>query len=124
MSEHNESIENLINKHGQALKELVYPFLVLYSIGHLKKASSVEILKQIENMAGKKVAYQKNSYYRLMGRMEHAYELIEPVDFIKEKGPARIYYGLTPKGIKLLKTLMSEIYMPLQKLLPKEQILY
>lgn len=121
MNDRNTSIEDLVNKHGQALKNLVYPFLVMYSIGHLKKASSVEIIGQIEEMAGKKVAYQKNSYYRLIGSMEHELELIEPVDFIKEKGPARIYYGLTPKGEKLLDTLLKEIYLPLQKMLPTKK---
>ena len=119
MNDRNTSIEELVNKHGQALKNLVYPFLVLYSVDHLKKASSVEIIQHIENMAGKTVAYQKNSYYRLMSSLEHEFELIEPVDFIKEKGPARVYYGLTPKGKNLLKTLMDEIYLPLQKMLPK-----
>ena len=121
MSGRTTDIEELVNRHGKQLKTLVYPFLVLYTIGHLKKASSVEIIDYIENLAGRKVAYQKNSYYRLIGSMEHEFEIIEPVDFIKEKGPARIYYGLTPKGKKLLDKLLKEIYLPLQEMLPKEK---
>lgn len=121
MNDKDTSIEELINKHGKALKTLVYPFLVLHTIGSLKKASSVEIIAYIDKISGKKVEYQKNSYYRLIGSMEHDLELIEPIDFIKEKGPARVYYGLTPKGKTLLDRLMLEIYLPLQTILPNNK---
>lgn len=116
----NNDIQDLLNKHGQEWKELLYPFLILRVINEHKKASSLEIKSQINEWAGKKVEYSYTSYYRLMARLEHEVKLIEPVELKKEKGPARVYYGLTNKGQTLYGELLQQIIIPVQKLLPKE----
>ena len=119
MSNPNE-IQELLNKYGQEWKEILYPFLILRVINEQKKASSLEIKGQINEWAGQKVEYSYTSYYRLMARLEHEALLIEPVELKKEKGPARVYYGLTEKGQELYNKVLEQIIIPAQKLLPKE----
>jgi DNA-binding PadR family transcriptional regulator len=120
MSQSNQSVQELVTKHGQEWKSLLYPFLVLRVIKENKTASSLEIKEQINKLAGQKVEYSYTSYYRLMSRLEHEVGLIEPVNVKKEKGPARVYYGLTEKGRQLYGELLTQIIYPVQKLLPKE----
>ncbi|MEI6237894.1 MAG: PadR family transcriptional regulator, partial [Candidatus Saccharibacteria bacterium] len=96
-----QTMDDLVNRYGMDMKKLIYPLLVLHVIKSHKKASSQEIKSEINRIAGKEVEYQYTSYYRLMSNLEHDRELIEPVELVKEKGPARIYYSLTPKGEEL-----------------------
>lgn len=121
MSKSNLTIQELVDKHGQEWKNLLYPFLVLRVINDQKMASSLEIKEEINKLAGQNVAYSYTSYYRLMSRLEHEVGLIEPVDLIKDKGPARVYFSLTQKGQKLYNELLHQIIYPVQRLLPKEK---
>jgi len=120
MSKSNLTIQELVDKHGQEWKNLLYPFLVLRVINDQKMASSLEIKDEINKLAGQNVAYSYTSYYRLMSRLEHEVELIEPVDLKKDKGPARVYFSLTKKGQKLYNEILHQIIYPVQRLLPKE----
>ncbi|MCX6728870.1 MAG: PadR family transcriptional regulator [Candidatus Saccharibacteria bacterium] len=120
MSQSNQSIQELVTKHGQEWKSLLYPFLILRIIKENEKASSLEIKDQINKLAGQKVEYSYTAYYRLMARLEHEAGLIEPIDVKKEKGPARVYFGLTPKGRELYDELLKQVIYPVQRLLPKE----
>lgn len=98
------------------------PFLVLYIIYKQGKASSTEIKKGLQEIAGKPIEYEYTSYYRMMGDLEHDYKVIEPVELVKEKGPSRIYYGLTPFGEAVLNKIYQEIIKPLHKVnLDKEE---
>lgn len=120
MSKSNNTIQELVTKHGQEWKSLLYPFLILRVIKENEKASSLEIKDQINKLAGQKVEYSYTAYYRLMARLEHEVALIEPVDLKKDKGPARVYYGLTAKGQELYSELLKQVIYPVQRLLPKE----
>ncbi len=121
MPKFNQSIQELVSKHGQEWKTLLYPLLVLRVINEYKKASSLEIKDEINKLAGQKVEYSYTSYYRLMSRLEHEVGLIEPVDLKKDKGPARVYFGLTVKGRELYGELLKQVIYPIQRLLPKEE---
>jgi DNA-binding PadR family transcriptional regulator len=118
MTKPNQTVQELVTRHGQEWKSLLYPFLVLRIISESKKASSFEIKDGINKLAGQKVEYTYTAYYRLMARLEHEAGLIEPVDLIKDKGPARVYYGLTEKGRELYEKLLKQVIYPVQKLLP------
>lgn len=115
-----QTMDDLVNRYGMDMKKLIYPLLVLHVIKSHKKASSQEIKSEINRIAGKEVEYQYTSYYRLMSNLEHDRELIEPVELVKEKGPARIYYSLTPKGEELLGRILNEIIYPVIEILPKQ----
>ena len=121
MSKSNQTVQELVDKHGQEWKNLLYPFLVLRVINDNKKASSLEIKEGINKLAGQNVSYSYTSYYRLMSRLEHEVGLIEPVDLIKGNGPARVYYGLSVKGQELYDELLKQVIYPVQGLLPKEK---
>lgn len=111
----NEQLDKLFNRYAEKTKPLLVPFLVLYIIYKRGKASSIEIKKDLIEIAGKPIEYEYTSYYRMMGNLEHEFKVIEPVEFIKEKGPARVYYSLTPFGEVLMKKIYQEIILPLQK---------
>jgi DNA-binding PadR family transcriptional regulator len=121
MSKSNQTIQELVSKHSQEWKALLYPFLVLRVINELKKASSLEIKDEINKLAGQKIEYNYTSYYRLMSRLENEAGLIEPVELKKDKGPARVYYGLTAKGQELYSELLKQVIYPVQRLLPKQE---
>jgi len=121
MAKPNQTVQELVERHGNEWKNLLYPFLVLRVISENKQASSLEIKDQIKTLAGQRVEYSYTAYYRLMSRLEHEVELIEPVDLKKGKGPVRIYYGLTEKGQELYSELLKQVIFPVRNLLPKEK---
>jgi DNA-binding PadR family transcriptional regulator len=112
------TVEQGYQRFLNIIKPQLVPYLILYIINEQGKASSLEIKKQLSIIGGREISYQPNSYYRLMSMLEHEAELIEPVDLVKEKGPARIYYSLTPLGNRILKRMYTDVFMPIQKLKP------
>lgn len=117
----NEQLEEVFNRYANKVKPMLVPFLVVYIIHKRGKASSVEIKEDLEKIAGKSLEYEYTSYYRMIGSLEHELKVIEPVELIKEKGPARIYYSLTPFGISLMKKIYQEIIQPMCKVSLEEK---
>lgn len=117
----NDQLDKLFDRYAEKAKPILVPFLVLYIIHKHKKASSSEIKKDLQEIAGKPVEYEYTSYYRMMGDLEHNYKVIEPIELVKEKGPARIYYSLTPFGEAVLKKIYQGIISPLHKVILEEE---
>lgn len=110
-------VDDLFTRYTESLKPVFFPVFVLHVIAKLGKASSNEIKSELQKFdSGGKIEYNYTSYYRLMGKMEHDYKVIEPCDVVKDKGPARIYYRLTPAGKELLQRIRREIIEPLKKI--------
>lgn len=110
----NVSVDDLFARYIESLKPVLVPVLVLHVIDKHTKASSSELKAELAKIH-KEIEYNYTSYYRLMGKLEHEYHVIEPVEVVKAKGPARIYYGLTPTGKALLGKIRQEVILPLKK---------
>ena len=110
-----EQLDKIFSRYADKVKPVLVPFLILYIIYKRGKASSTEIKKELEDIAGKTIEYEYTSYYRMMGSLEHESKVIEPVELVKEKGPARIYYSLTSFGEILMKKIYQEIIIPIKK---------
>jgi len=118
-----EQLDKIFTKYMDQVKPLLVPFLVMYIIHKRGKASSLELKLDLEKIAGRPIEYEYTSFYRLLAKLRHEYEVIVEVDLIKEKGPPRIYYSLTPLGEKVMNKIYENMVLPLQKLnLEKESV--
>jgi len=106
----------LFERFANQYKPMMVPFMLLYITDKLGKASSVEYKEELEKLAGKRLEYQYTSFYRLIYKMRYEFEVIEEVELVKENGPARIYYGITPLGKSLMKHIYDELIVPIKKI--------
>lgn len=106
----------LFERFANQYKPMMVPFMLLYITDKLGKASSMEYKEELEKLAGRKLEYQYTSFYRLLYKMRHEYEVIEEVELVKENGPARVYYSLTPLGKALMKHIYDELIKPIKNI--------
>ena len=116
-----KQIDRLFNKYMDQVKPLMVPFLIMYIIHKRGKASSLELKKDLEEIAGRPIKYEYTSFYRLIGKLRYEYKIIVEVDLIKEKGPPRVYYSLTPLGEALMKRIYNQLFVPMHKVSLEEK---
>lgn len=109
--------KQLISHFASQIKDGFGVIVILYSIDKYGKASSKEIKKELQKAFGDKITYNYTSFYRVLKKLKITYKVIEEKERVKESGPDRIYYSLTPVGKLVWQDIRDNYVKPLKYLI-------
>lgn len=105
----------LLNRFGQDLNRVFYPFFIVAVIARDGTATRQEIWDEIFRLTHGAFPCELSSHNRQMSRMEKTFRLIEPVQ--KPRDATTVRYRLTDKGKKLYLESLTKLIEPLKEML-------
>ncbi len=109
--------QQLTTHFANQMKDGFGVIVILYTIDKYGKASSREIKSELQKTFGDKMNYNYTSFYRVLSKLKTTYKVIEEKERIRETGPDRIYYCLTPVGKLVWANIRDEYVKPLSQLI-------
>ena len=105
----------LLNRFGQELNRVLYPFFIVMIIARNGSATRQEIWDEIFTLTHGAFPCELDSHSRQMSRMEKTFRLIEPAQRTRDAMAAR--YRLTDKGQRLYSESLTKFIEPLKEML-------
>ena len=105
----------LLNRFGQELNKVLYPFFIVMVIARNGSATRQEIWDEIFALTQGAFPCELDSHSRQMSRLEKTFQLIELVQKPRDATVAR--YRLTDKGQKLYSESLTKLIEPLKEML-------
>ncbi len=105
----------LLDRFGQEVNRLFYPFFVVTVIARRGLATRQEIWDEIFTITNGAFPCELDSHHRQMSRMHKTFGLIEPVQRTRDLTVAK--FQLTEKGERLYSDTITKFIDPLREML-------
>jgi hypothetical protein len=105
----------LLNRFGQELNAVIYPFFIVMIIARNGSATRQEIWDEIFALTHGAFPCELDSHHRQVSRMEKTFQIIEPEQRTRDTASCR--YRLTEKGRRLYSESLTKFIEPLNDIL-------